>query len=468
MTDLVWLYSSKILSMIVGLVVMVFYYNYLGPENIGLLSYVSVLLFYFGLIANDPSIQNVAIRHESEAVAENRNGYFTASFIFKIVVSIISWVALMIYSRFLDSNERIIAYMLGASLLFAPFGVFNSVLEYEQKFRLIAQIDMLIVVLNNLAIVLCVYLKTGIAWFALVQAFFLVLRNLVLAAVSFRSSFKINITDAYSNIRLLLRGYWPLFLSGILVLSYTRIDQIMIRHYQGLYYLGIYALVIGLIEKVSFIPLVLTSYLYPKFAKLKSDEDFIQFTSKVANVVLPFMALFVVFSILFARDIGNLFAKNYPTDIFSPAFIISSFAFVGIFSGCVFGRIIILFDAQKRQTLMYAIMLAVNAVLNFLLIPRYSIIGAAIAASITQCSITILPYFLIPKMKSIYKLLLRKFLVFWVIIIVLSILLYSFGRNNSIVFKIGICAGFSFIVIYMSLKSLQALVSFRDVRAKLC
>lgn len=452
MTDLIWLYVSKVFSMLLGFVVAIFYFNYLGPEKIGLLAYISVLLVYFGLLSNDIAIHNVAIKHESKT--ENKNGFFSAAIIFKVIISLIFFCAFVIYVRFSGINEKLIAYILGISLLFSPLLVFNSFLEYEQKFRLIAKIDIIVTLLNYSFILLLVFMKSSLLGFVIVQTFFIILKSVVLAIFSFKNGFKTNLSNLYNNVRILLNGYWPLLIGGIMVVLYMRIDQIIIKYYKGLYYLGIYALVVNLIEKPNFISATLTSYLYPKYARLKTEEDFVKLTSKVANVTLPFMAIAVLFCIFFAQDIAKFFAENYPTDIFKNTFIALCFSFIGVFSGSVFGRIMILFDMQKRQTLVLTIMLIINVILNFLLIPKYHIIGAAIATSVSYCLITILPFFLIPRMRFIYGLLLKKFLIFWVILSVIFGLFLKFGGAQILVVRILMYIIVVGIFIFISRRSL--------------
>jgi len=448
MTDLIWLYTSKILSMALGLVVAVFYYNYLGPEKIGILAFISILLLYFGLLSNDISIHNIAIRHERET--ENKNSFFSAAFILKIFISFIFFCAFVAYVSFSNIGEKLIAYILGMALLFSPLLVFNSVLEYEQKFRLIAKIDLITTWLNYSVIFMLVYLKSELLGFVIVQTFFIMIKNIIFAFFSFKNGFKLNFSNLYSNIRILLNGYWPLFIGAIMVSLYMRVDQIMIKYYKGLYYLGIYVLVVNLIEKLNFIPTTLVSYLYPRYAKLKTRDEFVNLTSKIANVILPFMALSVLFCIFFAQDIARFFAKSYPVDIFTKTFIALSFSFIGVFSGSIFARVDILFDMQKQQTIMLGIMLLINIVLNFLLIPQYHIIGAAIATSVSYCLVTILPYFLMPKMRLIYKLLLKKYLIFWPSMAFITILFLIYGNIQSFVFRVLIYIFISAILFYMN------------------
>lgn len=455
MSDLVWLYTSKILSMAMGLVVAIFYYNYLGPEKIGLLAFISVLLIYFGLLSNDIAIHNVAIKHESKT--ENKNSFFSAAIIFKIAVSLIFFFTFVAYISFSNFEEKLIAYILGISLLFSPLLVFNSVLEYEQKFRLIAKIDIVITPLNYAVILLLVYLKSELLGFVIAQTFFIALKNTVLTVFSFKNGFKLNLSNLYNNVCVLLNGYWPLLIGGIMVSLYLRIDQIMIKYYRGLYFLGIYALVVNLIEKPNFIPTTLTSYLYPKYARLKTQEDFVNLTSKVASVVLPFMAISVLFCVFFAQDIAKFFAKSYPVDIFTKTFIALCFSFIGVFSGCVFGRIQILFGMQRRQTVMLSIMLLINVVLNFLLIPKYHIIGAAIATSVSYCSVTILPYFLIPKMRFIYKLLLKKYLIFWLMLGVITSLFFMYGSSQILIVRIFVFVSIIILTLFLIKETLWSL-----------
>lgn len=102
-------------------------------------------------------------------------------------------------------------------------------------------------------------------------------------------------------------------------------------------------------------------------------------------------------------------------------------------------------------------MLIMNVVLNFLLIPRYHIIGAAIATSVSYCLITILPFFLMQKMRLIYGLLLKRFLIFWPSLAVVIILFSLFGRNQLLEIRVAIYIFIFLILVYLNRNALASI-----------
>lgn len=85
---------------------------------------------------------------------------------------------------------------------------------------------------------------------------------------------------------------------------------------------------------------------------MKTKEEFVNLTSKVANVVLPFMAILVLFCVFFAQDIAKFFAEGYPTNIFKNTFIALSFSFIGVFL-VVFLHALIFYLICRKDKLLF-------------------------------------------------------------------------------------------------------------------
>jgi len=72
----------------------------------------------------------------------------------------------------------------------------------------------------------------------------------------------------------LLKDSWPLVFSGIVIMIYMRIDQVMIKNMLGNWAVGQYAAAVRLSEVWYFIPIVVCNSLFPAIVKAKKNKPF--------------------------------------------------------------------------------------------------------------------------------------------------------------------------------------------------
>lgn len=161
-----------------------------------------------------------------------------------------------------------------------------------------------------------------------------------------------------------------------------RLDIFLINIYLGPTEVGLYAIAVGLVEKVWMISYAASTVLFPRVAAETEDERKKEFTPLVARAVLwTSTALVMVLAIL-----GSWIVKVLFSDAFLPAVNALRPLLVGIVTLSV-GRVLandIAGRGYPRFNIYSGIVaVATNVVLNILWIPKYGIAGAAWASTVS-------------------------------------------------------------------------------------
>jgi PST family polysaccharide transporter len=211
----------------------------------------------------------------------------------------------------------------------------------------------------------------------------------------------------------LLKESWPLILSGVTIMIYMRIDQIMLGQMIGDKAVGLYSAATRISEVWYFIPMAMASSVSPAIyaAKEVSEslyyrriEQFLRLLSCLSIVVA------VPMSFLSGTIITVLFGKSYEASASILAIHIwaSLFVFMGVGTSSWFiaeG----LTQFALRRTIIGAI---TNVFLNIFLIPAYGGVGAAIATVISQAFASFLSNATHPKTRKIFNLQVKSLIPF--------------------------------------------------------
>ena len=188
-----------------------------------------------------------------------------------------------------------------------------------------------------------------------------------------------------SRAKKLLLDSWPLLLSGITIMIYMRIDQIMIGQMLGNKSVGTYSAALKISEILYIMPMVICSTTLPAIIKskeisLKLFEQRMQYTYDIMVIV---SLCFIIPMTFFSSYIVNLvYGVNFSDagPILAIHIWTSLFVFLGVASGQWFvaeGRQIL----SLQRTAMGAV---INVILNYFTIPIYDGIGAAFSTLIAQ------------------------------------------------------------------------------------
>ncbi len=387
LNNVAWLFSDKILRMGVGLVVSVWIARHLGPVDFGLFSFAIAVVSLFGVFAT-LGLSGIMVR---DLANEPENSFATlgSGLVLQVIGGVIAFSFLLILSTILRPDEHStmsVITIIGLTLLLKGSDCFKSWFDsqVQSKYSVWAE---------NTAFLVASLLKVGLivlgasllafAWITLVESLLTALMLFIMYewAGGGMRVWRFTIARAQS----LLQQSWPLILSGLAVMVYMRIDQVMLGQMLNDEAVGIYSAAVRLSEAWYFVPMAIVSSVFPTLLDAKKTSE-VLYLEKFQQLydMLVVIALVVAIPVTFLADpiVAAIFGQEYlqAGTILSIHIWAALFVFLGVVSGKWF-------LAENRQLLAFHRVswgMGINIVLNVLWIPEYGGVGAAWATLISQ------------------------------------------------------------------------------------
>jgi polysaccharide transporter, PST family len=183
----------------------------------------------------------------------------------------------------------------------------------------------------------------------------------------------------------LLRQSWPVMLSGMAVVIYMRIDMIMLKLLQGDAAVGIYATATGLSEVWYFIPMAIVSSVSPAIIRAKDRASPRIYYARISRLfsLMTFLAIVVGSGVAICSHwiIIGLYSDEFREA--APVLAVHVWASVFVFLGVAQGPWNMAENLLKLGFYRTLAGAASNILLNLVLIPKFSALGAAIATVIS-------------------------------------------------------------------------------------
>ncbi|MEI6330026.1 MAG: flippase [Pseudanabaena sp. ELA645] len=402
-----WLFADRILRMGVGLFVGVWVARYLGVEQFGIFNYASAFVGLF-ITLSTLGLDGIVVRSIVRE-PEKRSLILGTAFWLKLfggVVALVLAVSCIILVRRDDQLTIFLVAILSSVGIFQAFDTidlwFQS--QVQSKYTVIAKnTAFAIIALVKVFLISTHAPLIAFAWSGLAEV--------GLGAIGLMITYKIS---GYSprfwswNLPLaktLIKESWPLILSGLSVMIYMRIDQIMLGEMVGDKAVGLYSAATRISEVWYFVPMAIASSVSPTIyaAKQVSEDLYYQRIEQFLRL-LSWLAivLAVPMSFLSGTIIMVLFGKSYEASASILAIHIwaSIFVFMGVGTSPWF-----IAEGLTRFALRRTIIGAfTNVFLNIFLIPAYGAVGAAIATVISQAFASFLSNATHPKTRKIFNL----------------------------------------------------------------
>lgn len=388
-----WMIFDKIFRMLGGLVVGVWFARYLGPYDFGGWNYAFSLVNFLVPIIN-LGLFSVMLNELVKHVDKTGTIIFTG-LVLKLISGTLATLLLILFSYTLKNEQqtRIILIILSFQPIFQAFDVFDLFYQSrtESKNSIIAKSSAYLV-MSILKVFLLIN-GMSIFYFAILTVLEVVLGAGILLIFYFRisaqkiSSWRFDKTLA----KTLLRLSWPMIIAELLVVVYTRLDQVMLKNLVGNEELGRYSAAIRLSEVWYFIGVALNISLYPSILKLRqeSEERFLAGFQKLLNLLCVIAVSISLVTTLFGNMITDLiYGDKYP----GLGAILSIHIWTGVFVylGLATADWFVANNLQKYLLMRTISGVVINVILNFVLIPHFGGIGAAIATLVGQFFSTML------------------------------------------------------------------------------
>jgi O-antigen/teichoic acid export membrane protein len=179
----------------------------------------------------------------------------------------------------------------------------------------------------------------------------------------------------------LLKDSWPLLFSGIVIMVYMRIDQVMLGQMSGSKEVGIYSVAVRLAEVWMFIPYAIFLSVFPAVveARVSNESLLYERLQKLYNLMaLTAYAVAIPTTLLAGWLVDTLFGEAYTRAGPMLALLI----WANVFSNLEIARSAFLSSMNWTRIHFVTLLLGclLNIALNSLLIPRYGGMGAVVAS----------------------------------------------------------------------------------------
>jgi len=382
-----WMMGEKILRMFVGLFVGIWVARYLGPEQFGLLSYAQSFVFLFTAIAT-LGLDGIVVR-ELVKDQSRRDELLGTAFGLKLIGALlilpVLWLAVQITSN--DSYTNLLVFIIASATVFQSFNVIDFYYQARVKSKYVALANSVALGTSSAIKIALILNDAPLMAFAVMVTFDAFVLSLGLVffykATSKEKLFSWQFRAATA--KRLLKDSWPLILSGLVISIYMKIDQVMIKEMLNADAVGQYAAAVRLSEAWYFIPMVIANSVFPAIinAKKISEELYLQRLQRLYTLMV-WMAIGIALPVTFLSNwlINLLYGPEYQKA--AGVLMVHVWAGVFVFLGVAFSKYLTSENLVIKSFYRTAIGAVANVLLNFLLIPLFGILGAAVATLLGQ------------------------------------------------------------------------------------
>lgn len=375
--------TAQAISYILSFLFFVYIARYLGAEGFGILSFALALVAIFGIFS-DLGLRQVATREvaRDKSLAKKYLGNIVGMKIILIIASLIGLVLFVNLAGYPEKTIKIV-YLIGLSIIFSAFSqIFYAIFQaYERmEFESFGRILNSALLLGGALFAI----TNGLSILAL--AFFYSLASAVTLGYSFIISIlkftKPKIEIDWSFWKSILKEALPFGLIGVFGMLLHWIDTVMLSMMKGDIVVGWYnaayriffvLLLIPSAFDVAIFPVMSRFYISSKNSLKSISEKYFKYLTIIA------IPIGVGGTLLADKIILLIFGTEYQPSII--AFQILIWSAVIIFMGTSFSALLNSINKQLVLAKIVGICAIFNILLNLILIPKYSYIGASITTA---------------------------------------------------------------------------------------
>jgi O-antigen/teichoic acid export membrane protein len=374
----------RVLNLAVGVVVTAIVVRTLGKAGYGQWSTIFIVIGLIGYF-NNFGMEGVALREAARSPELEHEWIGTAIMLRLIVLGPVMLLSLGAIALLARNQAMLIA---GLILIVAmPFGGVGA-LGLLFQLRVDNRVPMLVLTLRSvlwtIAVVIISWQGGGMVALAVAMAGTNSIGSIVQAIAALRLGVRWP-RPTRKHLGTLAKVGLPIGLSGLLVIAYARIDQVIVFAVKGSQQAGLYGAVYNVLDQAHFVPISIMTTLAPVLAAAwPSDRPRLLRTARLIAELLSvgsFGAL--AFALVAAEPVVRLiFGAEFASA--APALPVLGAAFVLICFGYLNGNLLLVLGLQNRLLRISLAALAANLVGNLILVPLVGFMGAAWMTLVTE------------------------------------------------------------------------------------
>lgn len=383
----IWLMGDRLIRMGLGLLVGVLVARYLGPDGYGQLSFAGSYVMLFSALALF-GLESIVVRelvHHPEA----EQAILGTTSLIRAAAGLLAYLGAIVTLLVIRPGDRtalLLVALLGSSLLAQAVEVSDLWFQSRVLSRYTVLCRTSAFIISSCLKVLLVLSSASLVAIAAATAVEALIAALLLVLTHARFSEVGILTWRWDRswFRRLLTGSVPMVLSGVVLMVYLRIDQVMLGAMAPQAELGLYAAAVRISEVWYFVPTAIVSSLFPGLVALRSSDP-VRFEQKLQQLynLLAFLGYAVALPVTFIAPwlVQLLFGSAY----LAAAPLLAVLIWAGLFANLSVVRNAHFIALDWGRSLLWATSLGAtaNVLLNLLLIPRYGALGAAVATCLS-------------------------------------------------------------------------------------
>jgi len=384
-TNTGWLFFGQLFSLLVSFFVGAWLARYLGPENYGVLNYSIAFAGLFGFLAY-LSADNITSR-ELIKQPEQRDSLLGTAVVLKTIgglgAFILALVAVFIFEG--DTLIRLLVILYALSFLIQAPGIVGVFFQSQVKAKPVVLVQLLALAISSVLKISIIILHGSVVLVVVVYALD-VLWNSIFLLLAYRASGLNARQWKFSRplAKRIMHDSLFVMLASVSWFIYIKIDQIIVGNLLGQRAVGLYAAAVKIAEIWYFIPGVICASLFPAIVSAKEQGERIY-----RHRLKFFYLLLLVLAFVIALGV-SLLSKLAITVVYGSAYLaavpilqIYTWSSIGMFLSVGVSQYLTAENMMRTSFLISLIGMAANIILNFILIPRLGLTGAALASLIS-------------------------------------------------------------------------------------
>lgn len=407
MKDVQWSFISLATSSISHLLLRIVLGRELGPSGLGVYTLVFTIYIFgtqfaaFGI----GSALTKYVAEFSDNLAKTKE-YVSSGMIGSVVTGSAMGLLLYLLSDIISINifsiPEMVSLLKVTAICFPFIAINKAVLGTLNGFRRMKDFAFIDVALNVTVLIVSVFLVIFQDMKVFGAVLGLVIPTIILGLISI---FFVNSNLIYPNktflqnniLRDVLRFGLYVVLGNSIGYLYTHIDSLMIGYYLNEEDVGFYAVAAIFVQGITLMPSAIQRVTSPTITKNHAKKEYSSIVKLLKNVTLKVLLISLLFS-SFLVFFGKTLILTIFDNMFLPAYLPLIILLIGYTIYSTFISVGTFYASIGHVQLSYKIALfsaILNIMFNMAFIPKYGIIGAAMATSTSLVVLTLVHFFII-------------------------------------------------------------------------
>ena len=400
---------GRFLALLISLVTLSYIANHLLVNGSALIGYgqYTIVLTYISIIGAtaDLGLFTLVVREITGKEPETAGRIVGSAIVFRFLLMLITLAILGGLFHYLP-YDLVVKQGILLGVVIAFLMLFSQSIAAIFQANLMSERIVISEIAGRLVIaILTVYfLHLGLGLLPIIGAN--VIGNVVLLAVSYLVSRPVNpikISFDFSIWRQALPEFWSIAVVTLLGLIHFRLDSLILSFYKPVTDVGIYGVAYRIFDIILVIPAIFAANLLPVLTRLGDDRRQDEMASLVerslSTLLMASFALGAIVIVLAPWIVVFITQKEFlsaalPLRLLTPAFVV-------LFLTTICASAVIAMREQKKLIGGYCLVVGLDIVLNLILIPRFSYVGAATTTVVSEAVLMVYSFYLLGRLLPI-------------------------------------------------------------------